>query len=98
MQVVFIDPPDKHPNPLTRGTPASHPWEVIAEQLKQRPGEWALCLRDISIQPRQISGGRVKAFRPAGAFQARTVQTHRRDDMGRPLVDLYIKYVGKETK
>lgn len=94
MHIVFVDPPDKHPNPAVYGTPQSHPWEVIAEQLKQRPGEWALCLREVVVPPSQITRGRIKAFQPEGAFLARTVQTHTRDERGRPLVDLYIKYLG----
>lgn len=92
MQIVFVDPPDKHPNPAPRGTPQHHPWEEIVEQLKARPGEWALCLRDIAVAPSQVTRGHIKAFRPAGDFQSRTVQTHKRDENGRPLVDLYIKY------
>jgi hypothetical protein len=92
MQIVFVDPPAKHPNPKPYGSPISHPWEQIAEQLRARPNEWALCLRDVASPSANIRKGRIKAFQPAGAFEARTVQTHRFDDRGRPLVDLYIRY------
>lgn len=92
MQIVFVDPPDKHPNPKRHGTPAVHPWETIAAQLRQRPGEWALCLRDVAVHGSSITKAKITAFRPAGDFQARTVQTHKQDHLGRPTVDLYIKY------
>jgi len=97
MHVVFTDPPPGPP-PIPRVRPQAHPWDSIAEQVKQRPGEWALCLRNIYVTATQITRGTIKAFRPVGAFEARTVQTHQRDEYGRPLVDLYIRYVpGKDT-
>lgn len=98
MQIVFVDPPDKHPNRASITKPQKHPWDEIAEQLKARPGEWALCLRDIYVRAEQITRGTNKAFQPVGAFQARTVQTHNRDEKGRPLVDLYIKYAPTELE
>lgn len=99
MQVVFVDPPVAHPNPKPRGgAPLNHPWDSIAEQLKARPGEWALCLRDIHVHATNIRHGKIKAFQPAGAFQTRTVQTHKVDDKGRPTVDLYIKYTPLEEE
>lgn len=94
MHVVFMDPPPKPVDSLPRDTPAAHPWEPIAEQLRQRPGEWALCLRDVYVNANAINTGKINAFKPAGAFTARTVQTHKRDHRARPLVDVYIKYLG----
>lgn len=94
MQIVFTDPPKKHPSPKPYGTPASHPWAEIAEQLRARPGEWALCLRDVAVSPANIKRGKIAAFRPAGTFDVRTVQRHGFDERGRPLIDLYIRYNG----
>lgn len=95
MHVVFMDPPPKQTARSHRKKPDAHPWAVIAEQLRQRPGEWALCLREVAVNANAIHSGKIKAFQPAGAFTARTVQTHKRDDRARPLIDLYIKYVGE---
>jgi hypothetical protein len=89
MQIVFTDPP---PRPGV----SQHPWALIAEQLKERPGEWALCLKAVTVAAHQINSGSNVSFRPKGAFRARTVQTGKKDEKGRPLVDLYIKYVGED--
>lgn len=88
MQIVFTDPP-------SRPGLSQHPWPLIAEQLKARPNEWALCLREVAIGANQINSGGIVSFRPKGAFKARTVQTGKTDDKGRKLVDLYIMYLGE---
>lgn len=90
MQIVFTDPPARQPGV------SQHPWKEIAEQLRARPGEWALCLKGVVVQAHQINKGVNVSFRPKGAYRARTVQTGKKDEKGRTLVDLYIKYVGEE--
>ncbi len=97
MQVVFTDPPAPNQKVRPRQTAQTHPWDSIAEQVRARPGQWALCLRNIYVTVSQITAGRNKAF-PVGQFEARTVQTGHRDESGRALVDLYVKYVGPSTK
>ena len=90
MQIVFTDPP-------ARPGVSQHPWKEIAEQLRERPGEWALCLKEVVVSANQINSGSNVSFRPKGAFRARTVGTGKKDEKGRQLVDLYIKYVGDEA-
>lgn len=87
MQIVFTDPP-------RRNGPSRHHWGNIAEQLKQHPGQWALCLRGIYAQATSINRGMVNAFKPAGTFQARVVPDGGKDEKGRATVDLYIRYLG----
>lgn len=102
MQIVFTDPP---PGPRRRGA-SKHPWYDIAEQLKARPGEWALCLRDMHDSAASaIRLGKLGAF-PLGQFDARAVRptdrhqdvvTTSKDGRKQPIFDLYIRYVGHET-
>ena len=89
MQIVFTDPPHRPGKSL-------HPWNDIAEQLKARPGEWALCLRNVYVSATGINSAHINAFKPRGAFRARTVSTGKKDDDGHLLVDLYIMYLGTE--
>lgn len=87
--IVFTDPPP----PKRFGT--AHPWEEIAATLKANPGKWALCLRGVhSSYTSQINRGKLAAFQPPGAFEARSVSTLPSEN-GRKSNDLYIRYVGE---
>lgn len=89
--IVFTDPP---PGPVRA---SAHPWHDIAEALKANPGQWALCLRGIhSSYASQIKHGKLTAFQPAGAFEARSVSTLPQEN-GKRAHDLYVRYVGETT-
>jgi len=89
--IVFTDPP---PGPRRA---SAHPWDDIAEALRARPGEWALCLRGVhSSYSSQIKRGALSAFKPAGAFEARSVSTLNTDENGKKTNDLYIRFVGND--
>ncbi len=51
--------------------------DAIAAQLRQRPGEWAL-IHIKHTTPRTMSedimSAKIKAYRPAGAFESKTVR------------------------
>lgn len=88
--IVFTDPP---PSPRRLG--GVHPWNEIADALKANPGKWALCLRGIhSSYSSQINHGKLAAFTPAGAFEARSVAQPQTTD-GKKTHDLYIRYLGE---
>ncbi len=87
MEIVFTEPPIRH------GL-SQHPWAEITEQLKARPGEWALCLRGVHISATSINRGSINAFKPSGSFEARTVRDGKKDDRNRDTYDLYIRYKG----
>lgn len=102
MKIVFTDPP----NPERRGGHSKHPWQQIADQLRERPGEWALCLRDMyDSSASGIRLGRNAAF-PKGHFDARAVRpTDRNLDVPRgqegrkkAIFDLYIRYIPEEER
>lgn len=62
-------------------------WASVAEQLRQRPGEWALVTRaNPSVVP-QVKRGRYQAL-PRGEFEA----TSRNVRDGK--AEIYLRYVG----
>lgn len=79
IQIKFQDPPA-----LKR---RRTDWDSVADQLKQRPGEWALIGNRHSSVASQIKKGQYRAF-PAGEFEAicRNVRDHK--------ADIYVRYVG----
>lgn len=80
----------ENPAPETRGRKPLVKYEVIAEELKRRPGEWALVGENLAMSlGSHISIGRIKAFQPAGAFEG----TIRGQENGRAL-KVYARYVG----
>lgn len=101
MQIVFTDPPP----PARRHGASKHPWADIAEQLRARPGEWALCLRDMhDSSASAIRLGKLTAF-PRGEFEARAVRpTDRHQDVpltkGRKqaIFDLYVRYIPESER
>lgn len=62
-------------------------WASVAEQLRQRPGEWALVARVNPAAVTHIKRGGYKAF-PAGEFEA--TSRNARDSKA----DIYVRYVG----
>lgn len=66
--------------------------ELIASQLRRRPGEWALIAENPSggKLTSDINAGTLRAYRPAGSFESTT-----RNNDGRPCV--YARYVGEAT-
>lgn len=67
--------------------------EAIAEQLKQRPGEWALCYTDEFYSlAYKIKNGSIPQFRPAWTFEA-TCQGA--GSKGHKTQEIYVRYVGE---
>lgn len=85
MPVEWGDPPpDK--------AAASAEWEAIAQELRTRPGQWAMIARDKTTETAtRIKNGTLVSFRPAGSFEARTVG---RKNASAQRCDIYARYVG----
>jgi len=67
-----------------------HDWENIASQLRSHPREWALVLTSVTgTHAMDIRAGRMKQFRPRGAFEVAT----RKAVPGK--VDVYVRFVGE---
>ena len=68
MAVEFVTAPP----PVTIGKRPKRPKHyAIARKLIENPGQWAIIMRDASTaMPHQIKNGGLKAFEPAGAFEA----------------------------
>ena len=64
-EITFV----KELPPISRNR--SEKWERVAEQLRERPGEWAFIGEHLSSATANfISNGVLAAFRPAGTFEA----------------------------
>lgn len=76
--------------PPKRGRVSSPEHDAITAKLRQRPGEWALVLRNkwpsVASSMRQ---GKLASYRPTGAYEVAT----RARNKGR--VDIYARYVGE---
>ena len=71
---------------------AGRDWAAIVEQLKSRPGQWALVAEVAPVSTaNSIRTGILKAWRPVGAFEARGTNTKN----GR--ADIYARYVGGDN-
>lgn len=77
--------------------------EEIANQLRARPGEWALVRSypehrwtSARTMAHDIMIGRSKHFRPLESFEAKTAKEDGTDDNGNPVreVNVYARYVG----
>lgn len=81
-------PPDKRSNQVK--------YLEQAEQLKARPGDWALVFEGVSQSTgNNVRKGTLAAFRPEGAFEVATRNQRRPDDgVGDSVVDVYVRYVG----
>lgn len=93
MTVEWKDPPERWTR--ERYTP----WKAIADELRQRPGQWAIVMHDVAssngyVVVRRLRVGDYSPFRPAGTFEARFGRTTPRDHPGKPRGDVYARYVG----
>lgn len=71
-------------------------WREIADALKSNPEQWAVVAENVSASTgTHIRYGRLKAFEPAGAFEAR-VSGARADDSGRAS-KVYARYIGSAS-
>lgn len=78
--------------PRARGGGRHSEYDEIAAQLKARPGQWALCLKNKNAATaHHIKRGTFTAFRPAGSFDAAARGTNKKE---RNSHDIYIRYVG----
>ena len=69
-ELTWEEPPNKL---LTRG---STDWLGVAKALKARPNEWAVVAENVSASTgTHIRYGKLKAFEPSGAFEARVSGT-----------------------
>ncbi len=84
-----------------RGRPGNEQWNKIAEELKQRPGKWALIRMNVPRDTHtvgRIRTGKIKAFSPKGSFEA---SSRRIEDpaLGDDKVfNIYAKYVGENQE
>ncbi len=64
-------------------------WDLIAAELRAHPNNWAIIRRGMKnpTAAMSIKRGRLVSFRPAGAFEARTVTVASG-------FDIYARYVG----
>jgi hypothetical protein len=74
------------------GRPADQGWLAAAGWLKANPGKWALVASGVHpTTGTAVKSGRLAAFRPHGAFEARLRNC-------RPnTADLYVRYNPKEN-
>lgn len=87
----------KNPPASRRGRTPSAEWQSIADQLRRRPGKWALVKSGINGGfASHIKAGRIVAFAPAGSFEATWRQSAGPTaDKAFPGGDLYVRYVGE---
>ncbi len=73
------------------GRPRDHTWNQVAEQLRARPGQWAVVEDDMPANRTAIANhirqGAILAFAPSGTYDATS-----RSKQGR--VTIYARYVG----
>jgi hypothetical protein len=69
-------------------------YDELAEELRRNPGRWAKLGTYDTGQAANIRDGRLRAFRPAGAFEA-VSRNGRTDGEGRRQADIYVRYVGE---
>lgn len=72
-------------------------WAPIADELKANPGKWALVAEDIKHAGTLLAGiknGKIKAFEPAGAFEA-TSRSTTDNKTGSRTFNVYARYLQK---
>lgn len=80
----------EEPTPDTRGRTGSEKWQQVSTELRKHPEKWALVAEDGSPSTAtSIKKGRLKAFRPEGAFEAAMREVNK----GRG--KLYVRYIGQ---
>jgi hypothetical protein len=83
------EPPKNPKSPDARAS--EH--EAIANQLKQRPGQWALCYTDeYYLLAYKIKNGSIPQFRPAWTFEA---TCRGASDKSYKTQEIYVRYVGE---
>lgn len=66
-------------------------WDEVADELRTRPGVWALVARDRSpATARSITMAMLSSFQPAGTFEARTANRNKEKNR----CDIYARFVG----
>lgn len=82
----------EEPEGRSRGVRASrYHWAEIAEQLKSKPGEWAMVGENLPLgSGTYINMGRIRAFQPSGSFEA---TTRGRTEDGKAK-KVYARYIG----
>jgi hypothetical protein len=85
--IAWVEPPPKQ----RRRSPRHVDHDLIANQLRERPGVWALIPAAGTGLAGQIGRGDIRAYRPARSFEA-----VRRDDHG--AIRVYARYLGQESR
>lgn len=87
----------KWQEPPSDGRERHGKWEPVADRLRSRPGAWALIAEGVSASLRSnLVRGNMKAFRPAGSFEA-VSRNPRSGQSGARVVDIYARYVGEDV-
>jgi NADH:ubiquinone oxidoreductase subunit len=74
------------------GRPLSTKHLHIAKQLRERPNEWSLILRNLAASTStQVRTGQLAAYRPSGSFEAKV---RRNPEHSR--YDVWARYVGEQ--
>lgn len=90
--IEFVNPPQPTHDPNR-----ARYWAEVAEQLMKNPGQWARVLQNThnpNVATR-IRQGKIKSFTPAAHFEV-TTRSAGKDEKGRNIHDLYIRYIGGE--
>lgn len=86
-EIIWQDPPGE-----LRGLPSGADAEFAA-QLRAHPGKWAIWRTEIgSSEATGVKQGRRAAFRPAGAYEARST-ANGTGNQGKSTI--YVRYVGE---
>lgn len=85
MALKFQDPP-----PDAKGAARKSKWREISDELRSRPGDWALVAEHVAMSMvTMIKNGRIAGM-PAGEFEA----VGRNSDTPARRCDVYARYVG----
>jgi hypothetical protein len=70
-------------------------WQEVADSLKANPGNWAVVAEDVSASTgTHIRHGRLTAFAPEGAFEARV--SGARDSKTGRAEKVYARFIGEK--
>lgn len=89
-----IVPMDIHFGELPPSRRDKHKNVAIADALKARPGEWAMIGHFADSQATNIKTGAIKAYQPAGSFEAVCRNANRQDRKS----DIWARYVGQPNE
>jgi hypothetical protein len=89
MTNIIFETPAERPNPDRTD------WEAVTEELKARPGEWAVVKTNTSAATAtQIKQGQLRAFRPKQEWEACTRNV---DPSGRA-EKIYARWIGPNAE